>query len=48
MPIIRFQMQEMRGHDSIIIDITTFFSVFIFSIHVSKITFGPTRDAADA
>ena len=37
MIIIRFKMQEMRGHDSIMIDIITFFRiVLIFFIHVSR------------
>ena len=45
MIIIRFEMQEMRGHDSIMIDIVI---VLIFFIYVSKVTFGPIRDAADA
>ena len=45
---ICFQMQEMRGHDSIMIDIITFFFiVLIFFIHVSKVTFGPIKDVAD-
>ena len=49
MIIIRFETQEMRGHESIMIDIITFFIVLIFfSIHISEITFGPIRDAADA
>ena len=33
----RLEMQEMHGHDNIIIDIITFFFiVLIFFIHVSK------------
>ena len=49
MIIIRFETQEMHGHDSIMIDIVIFFAiVFIFSIYVSKVTFSPIRDAADA
>ena len=42
MLIIRLEMQGMRGHDSIVIDIITFFViVLIFFIHVSKVTFDP-------
>ena len=49
MIIIRLEMQEMHGHDNIMIDIITFFLiVLIFFIYVSKITFGPIKDAADA
>ena len=46
---IQFEMQEMHRHDSIMIDIITFFLiVLIFVIYISIVTFGPIRDAADA
>ena len=49
MIVIQFEMQEMHRHDSIMIDIITFFLiVLIFFTHVSKVTFGPIREAADA
>ena len=47
--IVRFEIQELCGHDSIMIDIITFFAiVFIVCVYVSKVTFGPIRDAANA
>ena len=37
MIIIRFEMQEMRGHDNIMIDIITFFViVLIFAYTLQK------------
>ena len=42
MIIIRFEMQEMRGHDNIMIDIIIFFIVLIFPCTFQKSTFGPT------
>ena len=47
--IIRFEMQEMRGYNSIMLNIITFFVIIlIFFTHVSKMKLGPIRDAADA
>ena len=49
MIIIRMEMQETHRHDSIMIDIITFFlSILIFFTHVSTVTFGPIGDTADA
>ena len=49
MIISRLEMQEMHGHDNIMIDIITFFViVLIFFTYVSKVTFGPIGDTADA
>ena len=49
MIISRFEMQKIRGHDSVMIDIITFFLIIlVFFIYVSKVTFGPIREAADA
>ena len=43
----RLEMQEMHGHENIMIGIITFFfTVLIFFIHVSKVTFGPIKDVA--
>ena len=48
MMIVRLEIQEIRGHDSIVIDIITFFIIIlIFFICVAKVKFGPIRDAAD-
>ena len=49
MIISRLEMQEINGHDNIMIDIITFFLiVLIFFTHVSKVTFGPIKVVADA
>ena len=46
---IRFATQEIHRHSSNMVDIITFFLiVLIFFTHVSKVTFGPIKDAADA